>query len=136
MLDKYIKKENNYYVLENVTFRFGECDCGKECSAVISTDTTEIEIPDYINIIGNSAFEKCEKIKIIVIPENVCFINCCAFYNCTQLEKIVIKNPETIISSKAFTNCNNLTIYAMPNSLVNEYAIKNGFAFKDIGLYE
>ena len=48
------------------------------------TGIEEIEIPDTVTIIKDSAFEECTNLKSIQIPNTVTKIEPEAFYNCTS----------------------------------------------------
>lgn len=64
-------------------------------------------IPDYVEIIDYSAFEKCKDLKKVTIPASVKEIKSSAFSNCIKLESVTIEEESELetIGSKAFLGC-------------------------------
>ncbi len=107
---------------------------------------SEIEIPDTVTRISDTAFFNNKNIKIISLPEGVTEIGMGAFYNCGSLEWVKLhENVETIgdyafgqskkisklvvpdsvgtIGSNAFTGCEKtMTVYASQGSKASELA--------------
>lgn len=84
-----------------------------EMSAYI---TGEVILPQTIQYIGKSAFERQGAIQRICCPSNVISsIGMCAFKQCQQLQDLIIgtdsitSNVELSINSNAFYGCNQLT---------------------------
>ena len=85
------------------------------------------KIPEYIKVIGNSAFRKCNNLKNVVFPEKsisgyeVSEIDILAFYNCENL--ISVPNLENTIITRvprsAFAGCKKLKTIALPATLEN-----------------
>ena len=57
-------------------------------------DDYEVIIPDKVKVIGAYAFNKCEKLKSVVIPDSVTDIENWAFFVCTGLMErpMILKN--------------------------------------------
>lgn len=76
-----------------------------------------IIIPDKIKFIGEQSFEKCKKLKKVVIGKDVTKICDEAFYDCTSLETIVLPNKLERIDRWAFKNCKALKKLSIPSSV-------------------
>ena len=70
-----------------------------------------VEIPNSVEIIGNSAFTQCTSLTSIDIPVKVESIGVRAFKDCSSLTAIYIPKSITTIGYWAFNGCNNLTVY-------------------------
>ena len=70
---------------------------------------TDLEIPNSVTSIGNSAFAYCASLVSITIPNSVTSIGGGAFYNCTSLTSITIPNSVTSIGDGTFAYCASLT---------------------------
>lgn len=64
-----------------------------------------------LSVIGNSAFEGCEKLGIMPIHFSVRTIGARAFYGCADLFTIVLPHTISYIGDYAFEGCNRLTFY-------------------------
>jgi hypothetical protein len=86
-----------------------------------------IGISDSVEIIGESAFQWCEKLTKIVIPDNVRSIGVNAFKNCASLSNVTFSKSLTCISENAFINCSSLASLTIPNSVtsIEDYAFAN-----------
>lgn len=90
-----------------------------------SRNATEIIIPDFIEIIGYSAFYECRRLKKIIIPANtkLKIIGKKAF-KCT---KISIPSKVTKIGDWAFSSCYELHQIEIPNDselqIIGEHAL-------------
>lgn len=80
-------------------------------------NVTEIVLPNSIEIIQASAFEKCPKLKIINWPNELKNIDNSAFRYCTQLESIKLPQNLTEISNYAFKGCSNIKEITFNDSL-------------------
>lgn len=85
---------------------------------------SDIVIPDYIDIIGDYAFDGQEFIKSVIIPKGIIRIGKCAFSG-TNIVSIDIPNSVTYIDDEAF-NCPIQSI-VIPDSVI--YLGKNVFSF-------
>ena len=78
---------------------------------------SEYEIPDGIESIGVSAFEKCTNLKKIKIPDSVKAIGNSAFSYCINLTEIAISDSVNFIGNGAFAGCNDLIEINLPISI-------------------
>ncbi len=85
---------------------------------------TSITIPNSVTSIGERAFENCSGLTSVTIGNNVTSINNSAFLGCSGLTSITIPNSVTSIGERAFENCSGLTSVTIGNSVtsVGEYA--------------
>lgn len=84
----------------------------KDCSSL-----TSIEIPSSVTTIGDSAFKDCSELTSIEIPNSVTTIESSVFYNCESLTDIEIPSSVTTIGSLVFYNCKSLTSIEIPNGV-------------------
>ncbi|MBE7015301.1 MAG: leucine-rich repeat domain-containing protein [Ruminococcaceae bacterium] len=117
----------------------------------------EVEIPEGVQIIGNSAFSGCEELTEIVLPESITYISSLAFEGCINLvsveilgnldgiqygtflfceslEKVILPDSITYIRMDAFLECRSLTEIDLPSSLetIGEEAFGFCTAFESI----
>ena len=117
--DYLFKKEDNTYILSNYlgnminpilpTSYKGEkyeYEIGSAFSG--NTDITNINIPDSVTRICDSAFSGCSYIFEVVIGTGVTSIGNYAFYECNDLTTIKIPESVTNIGDSAFNNCSKL----------------------------
>ncbi len=82
-----------------------------------------IVIPESVTSIGANAFAGCIKLQSISIPEGVTSLGANAFSGCSSLKKIMIPESITSIGANAFAECNNLeTIYCEAPSRPSDWA--------------
>ncbi|MGN1273681.1 MAG: leucine-rich repeat domain-containing protein, partial [Thermoguttaceae bacterium] len=77
---------------------------GKKIIICLSS-VEEYQIPEGVEIIGESAFEGCASLKSIVIPEGVTEIQERAFENCRALASVALPNSVKEIGTRAFSYC-------------------------------
>ena len=87
----------------------------KKCSNI-----KEINIPNNIIIIGDSAFSGCNALTSLTIPNSVTSIGDSAFYNCNALTSLTIPNSVTSIEGDAFYGCNALTTLDLTSYATND----------------
>jgi putative cell wall-binding protein len=91
---------------------------------------TSINIPSGMTSIGNEVFYECDGLTSIIIPNGVTSIGDNAFDSCSSLISITIPDSVTSIGKWAFAYHNdNLTIYGMPGSYAETYAMQQGIPF-------
>ena len=78
-----------------------------------------IEIPNSVTNIGDSAFYRCTSLKTIEIPNSVTNIGGSVFYGCTSLEMIEISYNVKEIGYAVFENCTALTSINLPDSVTD-----------------
>ena len=77
----------------------------------------EIDIPETVTTIGNSAFFNCRNLTTVTGMKNVTKIGDDAFYNCSNLVNIKLPENLTEIGVWAFYNCNQLKV-DLPGNIV------------------
>ena len=77
----------------------------------------EIDIPETVTTIGNSAFFNCRNLTTVTGMKNVTKIGDNAFYNCSNLVNIKLPENLTEIGVWAFYNCNQLKV-DLPGNIV------------------
>lgn len=63
------------------------------------------EIPGYITIIDDWAFQNCFKVQEVIIPGSVKSIGEGAFHNCISLQSIKLPDSLTVIADQTFAGC-------------------------------
>ena len=67
-----------------------------------------IEIPEYVLVIKDHAFEGCSNLKSITIPDSVSVIGNHTFRDCTNLTSIKIPSSVTTVVRDTFSCCTSL----------------------------
>ncbi len=96
----------------------------------------EIEVLDYINLIGKSAFQNCKSLKTIILPKSLKRLNDNTFSGCNSLENINLPSSIIYIGKNAFANCSSLAEIQMPDNIttLNESAFKGCSNLSTVGL--
>ncbi len=79
----------------------------------------DLEIPNNVTSINNSAFFGCSGLTSITIPNSVTSIGERAFENCSGLTSVTIGNSVTSVGEYAFYGCSSLTSITIPNSVTS-----------------
>ena len=111
-----------------------------DCSSL-----TSVTIPGSVKIIGESAFEDCYLLQSIIICDGVSIIQDDAFLGAYNLNEIVVPESVTSIGEHALgykfeydeygeveVKDSQFKIYGVKNSAAENYAISNGFDFKEV----
>lgn len=94
---------------------------GHESDEVDYKSITNVEIPNSVIEIGDSAFFNCSSLTSIDIPNSVIKIGKYAFSSCKSLQSVEIPNSVIEIGKYAFSNCRSLTSVKIPNSVTKIY---------------
>lgn len=94
--------------------------------------STEIEVPDGVRIIANSAFANNgvfsqENITSVSLPDGVVHIGANAFDNCDKLSTLTIRSGLRSVGQNAVDS--SVTIYGYLNTYAQIYATANGNKF-------
>lgn len=113
-----VDKDNPYYtVFEGVLY-------DKEMKTLLlvppSYDHVTFLIPDSVEIIGDWAFDRCQKIETVVMGSNVKEIGGHAFYSCKALREIRFSEGLEYVGSHAFDGCGMLEEILLPDSVLSE----------------
>lgn len=86
----------------------------------------DLELPEGLEEIGESAFAHSRKLTAVEIPGSVVLIDKSAFANCSSLSKVVIEEGALSIGYKAFGTCEKLMEVHIPASVttIDEYAFE------------
>lgn len=126
--EKYLPKEDIHILTECLIDPEVGCKVLSTMSYVpkyylaTNTTTTQIELPDSIEIIRARAFDKCINLEEVILPESVVVVDAYAFSSCYSLKKLVVKNPETSFTLFSTVQSNKVEIYCKPGSKVEQYA--------------
>ena len=82
-----------------------------------TTASGDVNIPDNVTSIADSAFEGCSELTSATIQDSVTSIGANAFADCTNLTSVTIPNSVTSIGAGAFADCTNLTSVTIPSSV-------------------
>jgi len=116
----------NLKTLEN--FVFQNCNSLKEINFPASVNSigartfsgcsfTEVNIPDNIISIDQSAFEHNELLKSVTLPDTLKYLSFYVFSYCTELEKVVLPKGMTDIPDGTFYHDKKLTNIILPDSV-------------------
>ena len=88
-------------------------------SNVWDSDTQKgiITFDGEVTMIGDDAFNNCDKLTTITLPAGVTTIDQKAFYDCDGLVEFEIPDSVTIIGSYAFKDCSSLTSITVGDSV-------------------
>ena len=78
-----------------------------------------IEIPNSVTSIGESAFSGCSSLISVNIPNGVTSIEFYTFKNCSSLIEVEIPSSVTSIGQNAFSGCSSLTKLEIPNGVTS-----------------
>ncbi len=84
-------------------------------SAFKSTNFTNLELPESVTQIGESAFESCSNLTSVKLPSGVTQISDSLFAHCNSLTQIELSNLVTKLGKEAFANCESLESFPLNN---------------------
>lgn len=83
----------------------------------ISCKNTIIELPTSLTHIGHGCFERCDKLKELIIPSNVEYIGEYCFDECTSLTNISLSSKIRMLEENTFNNCKSLKEIYIPSGI-------------------
>ena len=95
---------------------------------------TSVTFPNSVTSIGNSAFYDCFGLTSVLIPNSVTSIGDYAFYLCRSLTSVTISNSVTSIGVETFKGCSSLTSIEIPSSVtrIRNYAFQNCYGLVSV----
>ena len=78
---------------------------------------TGVTLPECVTSIGKTAFYDCDGLSEFTIPDSVTEVGSSALYSCGKLASITIGDSVTEIGNGAFAYCTSLTSVTIPNSV-------------------
>ncbi len=81
------------------------------------TTIKEVTIPDSVEVIGDKAFEGCQKLTTVNLSKNITKISNRLFYGCVNLKTVEIPESVTSIGTSSFEGCKKLSGIDFPNKL-------------------
>lgn len=89
----------------------------KQTLVTVPGGLTTVVLPEYITVIGSSAFT-ASAIEYIDIPENISTIGSYAFSGCASLKQVLLPEGLQYIDAHAFENCYELCSINIPESVI------------------
>ncbi|MCT4507947.1 MAG: leucine-rich repeat protein [Tepidibacter sp.] len=119
VLIQYLDQRGNQYTVPEGVTKLAK-------GAFASTKVTSVTLPESLEIIGFSAFEKCYDLALIEIPQSVTTLDHFAFASCKSLESVTIPNGVKSIGNNAFKSCDNLKSITISSSVesIGDYVFK------------
>lgn len=131
--------ENNCFALQKTVTSIVAHENLKAIGASAFSYMEELEVVDLsrcsqLELIGNRAFEKCTKLKKVILPEDCSKLQLgeSVWLDCHSLQEINLPNCVRLIPANCFLSCRNLRHIRWPNRL----RIIGDQAFKFSGLEE
>ncbi len=98
---------------------------------------TSVHIPDGVIQVGESAFEKCDRLKSVRFPIlTLKELSDRAFSNCHSLEKINLPSNLTFIGNYAFLECTSIREITIPPAHIGEGAFNSCSNLTKVNLSE
>lgn len=86
-------------------------------------------IPDYVKVVGNSAFEGMMDMIEIIIPSSVIRVEESAFFNCYSMKRVTVMNPECDIYVDSSTLSERAVIRGYKGSTAHDHAFHYNMRF-------
>ena len=80
---------------------------------------TGVTLPEGVITIGKNAFYDCDGLTEFTIPDSVTEIGSYAFYSCSSLKSVTIGNSVTSIGDSAFYICDSLESITIPDGVTS-----------------
>lgn len=95
---------------------FGQVKC-IGIRAFTETGLTQLELPNTVEQIGDSAFSECLNLSHAVLPDSVTQMGEYLFEKCSALENVQLPAGIKLIESATFLNCANLQSIQIPEGV-------------------
>lgn len=95
---------------------FGQVKC-IGMRAFTETGLTQLELPNTVEQIGDSAFSECLNLSYAVLPDSVTQMGEYLFEKCSALENVQLPAGIKLIESATFLNCANLQSIQIPEGV-------------------
>jgi len=82
-----------------------------------ATGAVDLEIPDFIDTIGDFAFQDMSDIRSAYIPDSVVRLGRSCFYNCSSLESVRLSQSLPYLVDDVFCWCTALTSIVIPEDI-------------------
>ena len=123
---------SNCYKLEDVLFPENLEKIGDFAFAY--TNVYDVDLPDTLYYLGNSAFEGCEGLEEVNLSDKVRTIPKFCFERCNNLSKINLQNVR-VVEDNAFSRCYGLNILKLKVHKIGKKAFKNCFGLESAAVY-
>ena len=111
-----------YIIIPNSITTIGSAKFSPSSSDDCYKNLVGVTIPESVVSIGASAFERCSKLKELILPSSVTVCSEYMCKNCTSLTYVSAKNVQAVIDN-AFSGCSSLSNIELDNVV----AIYNAF---------
>ena len=104
--------------------------------AFASSSLEDIQLPDAIMAIGDSAFSDCFSLKSLQLPDGITAIGNHAFSGCSSLKSLQLPDGITAIGNHAFSGCSSLKNIQLPNGItvIGDFAFWGCSSLKSLQL--
>lgn len=98
----------------------------------------EMSLPESLEYIGVSAFDRCSNLRYLVIPESVHTLEAGVFADCTKLCDVVLPSKLTQINNFLFSRCESLKSIVIPSTVrsIGAFAFESCTSLDNIELPE
>lgn len=121
-----------YTVKEDGTAELKKCSANAEGAVVVPSVVTIKKKSYDVTSIGDSAFEKCNKVTSVSISEGIKSIGARAFANCSALTDVYVPQSLSLCQYNAFSGCGKLTVhcYSSNYQFFTVYGINTNLSIK------
>ena len=85
-------------------------------SAFMASSTSELELNNKIQNIGNSVFENCKELSVFIGGLGIESIGLRTFYGCNQLKRFIPSNTLKSIGDSAFAKTSSMVEFSIPDA--------------------
>ena len=102
----------NFTQLKNIPFSKNLIEIGTRAFAY--TALTQVDLPDGLETLGDSAFYDCNELTSVTMTDSVQVMEKGAFSDCDDLRSVVLSDYTTEIGHQAVSLCHNLASGIIP----------------------